>query len=165
MELNSAIFLSAFLLVSCSAINSPGTERDFNFRLRYGVLARNELNTFENTYTKDLILDGTFTIPLYLARADFDSIEVKMEQIGFFSYPDTFVVTSRDSIRSFITPNNTYDFEVVSRSITKNLCWDDAIIASDARGARLRELIALIRKIVESKPEYQRLPPARGGYL
>jgi hypothetical protein len=152
-------------IISCADINSPGPERDFNLSLRYGILARNELNTFENTITKDLILDGTVTIPLSLAQAELDSIEGRMEQIGFFSYPDTFIVRPRDSIRTIIMPNNTYEFKVTSRSMLKELYWDDAIIADDPQATRLRELIALIREIVESKPEYQRLPPARGVYI
>jgi hypothetical protein len=157
--------LFAFLFVSCSDINSPGSERDFNVRLRYGVLARNELNTFRNTFTKDLILDGTVTIPFHLLQASLDSIAAKMNQIDFFSYPDTFIVRSQDSIRVSISPNNTYDFRVVSRSTVKTLFWDDAIIASDPQATKLRELVALIKTIVESKPEYQQLPPARGGYI
>ncbi len=157
--------LFAFFLVSCSDINSPLPERNFNVRLRYGILARNELDTFGNTFTKDLILDGTVTVPFHLSRADLDSIAAKMEGIGFYNYPDTFVVRSQDSMRVFITPNNTYEFKVAAQKTLKTLFWDDAIIASDPQAAKLRELIALIRKTVESKPEYGQLPPARGSYL
>ena len=157
--------LFAFFLVSCSGINSPLPQRNFNVRLRYGILARNELNTFGNTFTKDLILDGTVTVPFTLSQADLDSIDGKMNQIGFFSYPDTFVVRSQDSMRVFITPNNTYEFEVASQKTLKTLFWDDAIIAGDPQATKLRELITLIRRIVESKPEYGQLPPARGAYL
>lgn len=165
MKLNSVFCLFVFFLVSCSHINSPGTERNLNVCLRYGILARNELNTFRNTLTKDLILDGTVTVPFYLLQADIDSIAAKMNQIGFFAYPDTFVVRSQDSMRVFITPNNTYEFTVASRRTLKTLFWDDAIIASDPQATKLRELITLIRTIVESKPEFGQLPPARGAYL
>ena len=158
-------FLLALFLFSCSDINSAKPEMDFNVSLRYGVLARNELNTFGNTITKDLILDGTVTVPLFLSKSDLDSIKTKMDQIGFFNYPDTFTVRSGDTTRIFITPNNTYDFKVKSHSTLKTLLWDDAIIANDTQATKLRGLITLIRGIVESKPEYQKLPPARGGYL
>jgi len=165
MKSSCHVCLFALALLSCSEISPPESARDFNVRLRYGILARNELNTFENTFTKDLISDGTVTVPFFLSQDDFDSIEAKMDQIGFFSYPDTFTVETRDSIRAFITPNNTYDFRVESRATLKKLYWDDAIIANDPRATKLRELITLIRTIIESKPEYQQLPPARGGYL
>ena len=165
MKSNSVFYLFAFFLVSCSLINTPGPERDFNITLRYGILARNELNTFENTVTKDLILDGTITVRFYLSQADLDSIEEMVNQIGFFNYPDTFVVRSQDSMRTFISPNNTYDFKVASGSTLKTLFWNDAIIANDPQATKLRALITLIRTIVESKPEYRQLPPARGAYL
>ena len=163
--LNGLLCAFGVFLLSCSDINAPGTERDFNIRLRYGILARNELNTFGDTFTKDLVLDGTVTVPFYLPQPDLNNIEAKMDQIGFFTYPDTFMVVSRDSVRTFITPNNTYDIEVVSHSKTKTLFWDDAIIANDTQAAMLRELFTLIRETVESRSEYKQLPPARGAYL
>ncbi len=152
-------------LYSCSDISSPGPERKINFSIRYGIGGRNELNTFNNTLTKDLILDGTVTVPFSLTAAELDSIKGTMEKISFFSYPDTFVVVSHDSLLAFVTPYNTYDFKVVSRGITKTLFWNDAIIANDTEAAKLRELIGVIRAIVESKPAYRQLPPARGVYL
>ncbi|MDP2885375.1 MAG: hypothetical protein Q8P51_10185 [Ignavibacteria bacterium] len=165
--MRSSILLSLFTLLcfSCSELSSPRPETDFNVHLRYGILARNEVNTFENTFTKDLILEGTITVPFYLSRDDLGSIEAKMEQIDFFSYPDTFAVNSQDSVQGIVTPNSTYDFKVRYHSTLKTLFWDDAIIASDPRAAKLRELILLIRNIIESKPEYKQLPPARGGYV
>jgi hypothetical protein len=165
MKSNGLLYLLAVVLVSCSDMNAPEERGDFSMSFRYGILARNELNTFENTFTKDLILDGTVTVPFHLEAADLDTIEAKMDQIGFFSYPDTFTVGPRDSVRVFITPNSTYVFKVASHATLKALFWDDAIVANDPRAAKLRELIRLIRMIVESKPEYVQLPPARGGYL
>jgi len=165
MKSNSIFCLFVFFLVSCSRINSPEPERDLSISLRYGVLARNELDTFRNTLTKDLILDGTITVPFHLSQAELDRITAKMDQIDFFSYPDTFMVKSQDSIRVSVSPNNTYDFRVSSHSTLKALFWNDAIIASDPQATKLRELITLIKEIVESKPEYHQLPPARGAYL
>ena len=57
------VSLLASSSLSCSDVGVSSRERDFNVRLRYGILARNEINTFQNTYTKDLILDGTVTVP------------------------------------------------------------------------------------------------------
>ena len=165
MRSKFCLFVLLFIFVSCSDLNSPEPARNFNVRLRYGILARNELDTFGNTFTKDLILDGTVTVPFHLSQADLDSIEAKMNQIGFFSYPDTFMVKSPDSMRATIVPYNTYDFKVESGSTLKTLFWNDFIIASDPQAAKLRELITLIRTIIESKQEYRQLPPPRGAYM
>jgi hypothetical protein len=155
----------ALFSLSCSDSGLSPESRGFNLRLRYGIDARNELNTFQNTYTKDLILDGTVTAPFVLSDAESEQIKDKMFEIEFFSYPDTFVAVRTDTIVGYVTPHLTYDFEVRHNSSVKRLYWDDGFITNDQRATRLRELIRLIQNIIEAKPEYQQLPPARGGYL
>ena len=73
------------LLVSaCSEpVISPDT-RDFNLIFSYGVSARNVLNTFQNTYTEDLIMDGTITVPFVLKESQLQEINSRMVEIGFF---------------------------------------------------------------------------------
>ena len=135
-----------------------------NLKFSYGVDAKNVLNTFENTYTKDLILDGTTTVPFTLSDGELDHINEKMSEIGFFDYPEHFAAATGDTA-SFIMPYSTYEFEVSYESTTKRLHWSDSVISDDTAAVKLRELIQLIRSIIESKPEYSQLPPARGGYL
>ncbi|MGA9365225.1 MAG: hypothetical protein WBW16_12740 [Bacteroidota bacterium] len=154
----------ALLSLSCSDSGLSPESRDFNLKLRYGIAARNELNTFQNSYTKDLIIDGTVTAPFVLSDAEFEQIKSKMIEIDFFSYPATFTLVRTDTIVVSFEPHPTYDFEVKYNSSIKRLCWDDGIITNDQRATRLREFIRLIQNIVEAKPEYRQLPPARGGY-
>ena len=158
------LLLLALLSLSCSDSGLSPESRDFNLKLRYGIAARNELNTFQNTYKKDLILDGTVTAPFVLSDAELEQIKHEMIEIDFFSYPETFTVVRTDTIVVFIEPHSTYDFEVKYNSSLKRLHWDDGIITNDQRAARLRELIRFIQSIIEAKPEYRQLPPARGGY-
>ena len=164
MKMKRILIFLSLLLLSCSDSGiSPGS-RDFNLKLRYGIGARNELNTFQDTYTKDLILDGAVTTRFVLSEAEFEQIKDKMIEIDFFSYPETFTVLRTDTIVVSIEPHATYDFEVKYNSSIKRLHWDDGIISNDQRAAGLRELIRLIQNIIEAKPEYRQLPPARGGY-
>jgi hypothetical protein len=165
MKLKRALLFLALLSLSCTDSGLPPESRDFNLTLRYGIGAKNELNTFQNTYTKDLILDGTVTTPFVLSDAELEQIKGEMIEIEFFSYPDTFVAASNDTVVGFVTPHSTYDFEVKYNSSIKRLHWDDGIIKNDQRATRLRELIRLIQSIIEAKPEYRQLPPVRGGYL
>lgn len=125
---------------------------------------RNVLNTFENTYTKDLILDGTITVPFLLADSELQRINVKMLEIDFFRYPDTFCVPIGDTV-GMMTPCSEYRFEVSYKSSIKHLVWADCIVSEDTAAVKLRELNMLIENIIESKPAYSQLPPARGGYL
>ena len=150
--------------ISCSDSTSPIASRDFNLKFSYGVGARNILNTFQNTYTKDLILDGTVTVPFALSDSELNRISAKMTEIGFFAYPDTFIVKTGDTV-GIITPSNTYIYDVSLKSANKKLYWNDEIINPDTQAVKLRELNTTIRTIIQSKPEYAKLPPARGGYL
>ncbi len=85
----SLLFIIALALMSCSDKGVSPLEIDFNILMKYGVGRRNELNTFQNTYTKDLVLDGTLTVPLVLSESDLNAIEAKLEQIDFSAIQKT----------------------------------------------------------------------------
>jgi len=150
--------------MSCSDIGTSPESIFFNLKFSYGVGAKNVLNTFDNTYTKDLILDGTITVPFTISENDKEPISLKMLEIDFFSYPDTFVVPTGDIV-GFITPHSTYDFEVEYQSNIKYLHWSDYFVSQDSIAVKLRELIVLIEDLIQSNPEYSKLQPAKGGYI
>jgi hypothetical protein len=157
--------LILLFLCACSHNVGPGRTREFDLSFRYGVLARNQLNTFQNTITKDLVLDGTVTVPFVIAASDLESIEARMEQIGFFGYPDAFAVKSADHIAVTVDPACIYEFSVLSHGRWKALYWSNGIVRADSQAVKLHNLITFIQGIVESTPEYKQLPPARGAYM
>ncbi|WP_078544863.1 hypothetical protein [Litchfieldia alkalitelluris] len=53
---------------------------DFNFSLKYGVGALNEINTFKNSYTKDLVEDGTITTDLTFSKNELRNIYSEMKR-------------------------------------------------------------------------------------
>jgi|SRR5690606_30849312 len=63
-----------FLLIVFFSIGGSssvqGYPRDFNFILEYGVLNKNRLNTFDQTYKKDLVMDGEVTTKRLFALLD-----------------------------------------------------------------------------------------------
>jgi hypothetical protein len=165
MKRKGLILIVALLIVSCSDSGTSPENRDFDLKFSYGIDAKNVINTFQNTYTKDLILDGTATVTFILSHYEIQQISAKMLEINFYNYPDTFVVAT-DSIVGVMTLYVTCDYEVKRKSIFKRLHWDDFILGmiEDSAAIKLRELNELIRNIIESKPEYLQLPPVRGGY-
>ena len=126
----------------------------------------NKLDTIEGTFTKDMIPDQDITIDLRLTLEEMDQILSKMEEIDFFSYPDVFrIEVPAGRSMGMVTPYESYSFEVTYGSIKKELLWNDEIIYQDEKADQLRELINLIRSIVESKEEYKSLPESKGGYM
>lgn len=159
------IIILSLILISCSGVTTKPENRGFNLKFSYGgVFAKNVLNTFQNTYTKGLILGGPKTVPFILSESDMKRISDKMIEINFYDYPDTFVVHTDSSI-VMASHYPTYTFEVSNKSSRKYLRWEDEIQNPNVQATKLRELISLIIKIIESKPEYLKLPPEEGGYI
>ena len=155
-----------FLCILGCAEATTTQEGDFNFIFKYGVGAKNEINTFHDTVTKDLINDPSITISLSLTEEEMDHIYQKMVEIDFFNYPDVFKVTvPEDELTQLVTPHSSYYFKVEKGSTVKELNWEDEIMNPDEQADRLKELIYLIRDIIELKPEYQVLPEPSGGYM
>jgi hypothetical protein len=164
MRINLFFLLICLVPLSCTDLAMSPEDRDFNVMMQYGITAKNEINTFHDTYTKDLILDGTITIHFVLPQSDLDRIKEKAMQIDFFSYPDEFFIQSTDSISCAIFPFQTYRIRIKSHSTIKTVFWEEKDFATDLRADKLKELIDLIREIVESKRAYQQLPKPNGGY-
>ena len=162
----SLVLVVTFLgLVGCVASTPP----DVNLIFRYGVGAKNELNTFEGTYTKDMVSDPSITVPLSLTEEELDRIYRKMVEIDFFEYPEEFFVdVASGELAGMVTPYSSYYFKVEYGSSIKELRWEDEITEitnEDDKANKLRELIKLITDIIEAKEEYQRLPEPTSGYM
>ncbi len=145
---------------------AASAESDFNFIFKYGVHARNELDTFRGSYAKDMVLGLPARTQLCLSGGEMDRIYQKMVEIDFFNYPDEFSVSiAPGEPIGMVTPHARYYFKVEYHSRIKELSWDDEITNPDEKAEKLRELISLIRDIVESREEYKKLPEPTSGYL
>jgi hypothetical protein len=161
------LLLSVLLIMAgCGGAGDNTQEAGFNFIFKYGVTGRNTLDTFQGTFTKDMVTDPAITIDFTLTAEEMDSINQKMVEIDFFSYPDIFSVTVPEGeTKTEVSPYATYYFKVEYDGKTKELLWNDKYVNSDAQADKLKELIYLIRDIIEMKPEYMVLPEPSSGYL
>jgi hypothetical protein len=159
--------ISSSLFLYLTGCDNPAPEKpSFNLIFKYGVTAKNELDTFKGKFTKDMIADPSITVELSLSEQEMESIHQKMVEIDFFNYPDRFSVSvPPGELTGMVTPYSTYYFKVEYNSQVKELWWGDEITNPDQKADKLRELIMLIRNIVESKEEYKQLPEPRSGYL
>ena len=158
------LMLALFIMTGCN--NRPARESDFNLIFKYGVMARNELDTFKGTYTKDMVADPPVKVELSLSEEEKEDIYKKMVEIEFFNYPDEFSVSvPPGELTGMVTPYNSYYFKVEYNSQIKELRWDDEITNQDEKADRLRDLVMFIRNIIESKEEYKELPEPTSAYL
>ena len=165
------IIISGMLLIftgcaGAATAESIPQQSGFNFIFKYGVTGRNTLDTFQGTFTKDMVTDPAITIELTLSQAEMDSIYQKMVEIDFFNYPDKFSVHVADNeTKTEVAPYATYFFRVEYEGKTKELLWHDKYVNSDVQADKLKELISLIKSIIEAKDEYKALPAPSGGYI
>ncbi len=103
---------------------------------------------------------NSISIPFRLTEIEAEAIYRKAVGIGFFDYPSTFVVPE-PFVRGLMTPASAYELSMTNGGLAKSLIWSDHAIVEPpyAPADRLRELMDLIEKTVESHPEVQQLPP------
>ena len=158
------ILVSAFIILGIYLYTKapPAIDDNFNITFRYGVGAKNELNTFEGTYQKDMVVDPSITVNLSLSSEEKERIYQKMFEKNFFDYPDRFP-QRRDRI---VTPSMEYYLKVEYGYKIKEVSWDDnSLFENENIEKGLNDISGLIIEIIESKDEYKNLPTPRGGYL
>ncbi len=136
----------------------------FNFILAFGVGAKNVLNTFEGTFTKDLVQMGTKTAELKLTANDMDEILSQMKKIDIFSYPDIYDHKAEYGPITIVTPCNSYYLFVNLDGKQKKISWKDENMASTEKANALRNLLKKIESMLFEKKEYKDMPEAVGGY-
>ncbi len=150
---------------SCQKDITQPDEQFLKLHFRYGF--GNELNTFEQTYTKDLVLDGSITVNFWLTTEEQQRIIEKMEEIDFVILPDTIsTISQEDSLGGTIEPNPGRQFILADyNNNRKEVSWFLPLPENNYASELILELEELIINIIHSKPEYQKLPEPRGGRI
>ena len=147
-----------------SQVVPQSTKKDFNFILKYGIWAKNEIDTFIRTHTKDLIAAGSTTTDFKLTAAELSSIEKQMREINILNYPEKF---EPDPSR-YVTPNITYYLIINMDGKTKKIQWEDYNCYGEwlepVEATQLRNVFKNVIMTIEQKEEYKKLPQAVGGY-
>lgn len=75
-----ALGVSAFIV-----FRSKESTGDFNLVFRYGVGAKNELNTFKQTFTRDMVNKRSITIKMKLSDEELVGIHQKLNEVDLFN--------------------------------------------------------------------------------
>ncbi|REK77039.1 hypothetical protein [Paenibacillus paeoniae] len=148
MRLLAVVLL--LVLVSCS------NEKQFDFIFSYGVMYKNVLNTAEETFTKDLVQNGTISTHLTLTASEKEDVYAVMKEIGLFEYPNEV-----DGMN--IIPVSGYTFQISLNGNTQTIHWKGEF--NDSRTHKeFKRLTNMIIEIINSKEAYQTLPDNEGYY-
>jgi len=115
------------------------------------------VDTFKGLVTKDLVCDPDTTIALMLTAAETDSIYQKMLEIRLLELLEPHSAATQ--------PDVTYHLSAQAGSTRRALEWRAGGLGGTPDWRRLYQLIELIRKLVQARPEWRALPAARCGYM
>lgn len=172
MAIYSFILLSIVLLgcqqsdldTSSNTANWPSEmPNDFNFSVQFGYGKKNEINTFNQTITKDLIVDGTVTTSISLTEEEMKDIYEEMNKLDlekpkeFIPKPVNGTVCQREPHE-----DDEWNITINNENFTFNIPGQYCEPSEDAK--QLLELRNYVFGIVKTKAEYQSLPEPSGGY-
>lgn len=132
----------------------------FSVRFGYGEVNKNEINTFQNTFTKDLIMNGTATTEIIFTKDEMRSIYEEMREVNIMGAKDLVPSNNNCSRKPFSEDS----WELLINGQTKTFSWSDKYCEPTSDAKQLLELRKYIQKIVESKEAYLLMPKAKGGY-
>lgn len=160
-----SVFIAFLRVPFLGNLVSPydSSKNPVNIVFKYGYDYRNELNTFNGTFTKDLVIDGTATTRLILSQEELSQIQRKLFYIGFYDFPKIFSSTG------VVTPRADYYLKVQNGNTVKEVTWySDSFLEANTdlqqAESNLTQLYKLITSMIEGRLEYKLLPPANGAY-
>jgi hypothetical protein len=148
----------------------PTMPENFAFTAAYGVRANNIINTFDGTFTKDVI-DPPQPNPmtaLRLTPEEMASLYHDLVDIGILDYPSDFrpdaEQEAKSGIHHWVDPHNTYWLRVRAAACDKYVLWEDISGSVALKAKALRAWFNKLEQMIEVKPEYKAMPPIQGGY-
>ncbi|AZN40936.1 hypothetical protein [Paenibacillus albus] len=136
---------------------------DFSVRFGYGEVTKNEVNTYTDMVTKDLIVKGSATANLTLTEEEMATIYSKMKALEIMNFTNKPYTTSGTRTCEQ-TPYGEDTWKITANGITRELSWTDRYCSISDDAIQLRQLREDIMQIVAAKEEYKAMPESEGGY-
>ncbi|MFK3939211.1 hypothetical protein ACI2JA_17050 [Alkalihalobacillus sp. NPDC078783] len=149
-----------FILTGCQFSDETLPKKmpdDFAFSLKYGVALKNELNTYDHTYIKDLISNGTAETELTFTEEELLQTYDLFKDSNLFELSKAIGPLCKE-------PYDKYELKMTVNEQEHHLSWNTSCHAEELLEWE-KVMKELHKEIIHKKPEYQQLPEASGGYL
>lgn len=155
------VFMVVLLMSCCSNEAAKMGEDEIVVHYKYNF--RDELNSRDSVYVKDLVGDDTISTKLYLTREEKLKIVDFANAMKFYEMPDT--LEFHDDVQTIPEPGMQMLY-IKHGDIEKRVHWRAYEFNNVDKETyeRVIKLGAFIDAIVKGKEEYKRLPPPKGGY-
>ncbi|MFA5855579.1 MAG: hypothetical protein WC846_04905 [Candidatus Gracilibacteria bacterium] len=127
-------------------------KHESNFIFSYGVGGKNEINTVQGTFTKDMIVEASIQISLDLSDEEIQSVLDKIEELNLKEDP------IRDSVY-VVSPCESYSLDLTFSSLNTSMEWDCENMSEDRM-----EFVNFMMKLIDSQEEIKALPEPQAGY-
>jgi len=168
MKSQYLIFLLVVVLVSCSGnISEPPFERnpvEQKIKIQYKYWFGDEINTFDKTLTKDLIIDGKVTIDFWFQEEEQNQLIDIVQETDFWSIKDTLLQNS-DSVWIEIDPDPGIQSLTIEYADSLNTVYWFIVNDYEEEYQRIKRITKYIIDVIENDPEYKKLPPRNGTYF
>jgi len=151
--------MSKYNIVGIISATSMEELPPINFIFKYGVGAENILNTFDKTFTKDMIMEKDVTIKFELSASDLQNISKKIKELNLLNIKPNPV--SNTKVTMIRTPCSSYSLKTDIDSVQKEISWNDCNAEIKDEYKKFTDYVI---KIIESKDEYKKLPKVKGVY-
>lgn len=172
------LFSIFFIFNSCNNVDEiiPKVEADmpddFNFKINFGTYGKNCIDTYNSTFTKDLVAAGTetidFVIPTDEMRKIYEAfIEYKIHELPDDINSEIEIIMGKDYTEWEPAANYilTYTYNNVKRTIS---CNDGGPWYADSGPPETRnnlvKFVEIVSEYIYNTEEYQKMPPFEGGY-
>ena len=161
MRFSICFVIFFFLLSGCGTstdVEKIHDEQLVKIHLQFGFV--DELNTFEGTFTKDLVMDGLITVEFWLSKEDQESIIQLAQELSFFSLPNTIPMKPGVGMEPNPSPDS---LRIKFEDMDKTVVWSYPNDSENTDYKKVIELSEHIMSIVKESETYKLLPEARGG--
>ena len=163
MRFSICFVIFFFLLSGCGTstdVEKIHDEQLVKIHLQFGFV--DELNTFEGTFTKDLVEDGSITVEFWFSKEDQESIIELAQEVSFFSLPNT--IPTKPGVG--MDPNPSPDsLRINFEDMDNKVVWSYPNDPEDIDYMKVIELSEHIMSLVKESETYKLLPEARGDRL
>jgi len=145
---------------------------DFAFRIDFGIQGRNSINTYNNTFTKDLVTAGSETID-FIVPADMMQFMYEMfVTLNIPGCPDdinAFALSSMGDSRMQKHPADKYTLTYTCNGETRTIICNDEGPWDSSKGPpafrdNLANFVKHISEYIYRSEEYQNMSPSVGAY-
>ncbi|HBI03327.1 MAG TPA: hypothetical protein DDY49_04760 [Paenibacillaceae bacterium] len=158
-----SIFLAGYYVVRADYYMPKTMPADFAFKITFGVEGKNEINTFRNTITKDLLKGGKTSGTFTFTKEEMEAIYKKMKKINIIGHKELSPSPFYIQIGEKPIATEHWEIRLDGHYIQlENKEYANKKTTKDAQ--QLLELHQWIFELVKQKDEFQKLPDAREGF-